>query len=174
MDPLAVSVARYSMLAGAVFALLFVADFLAIMIYVARGGDIDPKEGHVVTENRPLTGSDVAVLDGTGTPGGRYWGKHKVLLSRSTYITAMSLVDGTATKAQRRLVRAMKLGAVLFWLAWICGGLALMPSQPVFATLIIILLTGWFLQGARLVRKGRADALRKLKERQESREAHRH
>jgi len=174
MDSLLVTVARYSMLAAAVFALLFVVDFLAMIIYVSRSGNVDPEEGHVVTENRPLTSSDVAVLDGTGAPGGRYWGKHKVFLSRSTYISDMSLVDGTATKTQRLVVRGMKLGAILFWLAWVCAGLALLPSQPIFGTMIIIFLTGIFIQSVRMVRKGRADALRKLKERQESREAHRH
>jgi hypothetical protein len=174
MDSLLVTVAPYSLVAAAVFGLLFVVDLLAMVIYVARSGKIDPEEGHVVTENRPLTTSDVATLGNTGAPGGRYWGKHKVFLSRSKYITDMSLVDGTATEAQRRLVRGIKLAAILFWLAWVSGGLALLPSEPIFGTTIIIFLTGMFIQSVRMVRKGRADALRKLKERQESREARRH
>jgi hypothetical protein len=174
MESLLVTVAPYSLVAAAVFALLFVVDLLAMMIYVSRSGRIDPEEGHVVTENRPLTTSDVATMGNTGAPGGRYWGKHKVFLSRSTYISDISLVDGTATKAQRRLVRGMKLAAILFWLAWVFLGLALLPSEPIFGTTIIILLTGGFIQSVRMVRKGRADALRKLKDREESRAARRH
>jgi hypothetical protein len=174
MDSLLVTIAPYSMVAAAVFALLFVADLLAMMIYVSRSGKIDPEEGHVVTENRPLTTGGAARIGGTGAPGGRYWGKHKVFLSRSMFITDKSLVDGTATKAQRLLVRGMKLAAVFFWLAWVFLGLALLPSQPIFGATTIILLTGAFIQSVRSVRKGRADALRKLKERQESREARRH
>jgi hypothetical protein len=173
MYSLLVTVAPRSMVAAAVFALLFVVDLLAMMIYVSRSGKIDPEEGHVVTENRPLITSDVTILGGTGAPGGRYWGKHKVFLSRSTYISDVSLVDGTATEAQRRLVRGMKLAAILFWLASVFLGLALLPSEPIFGTTIIIVLTGMFIQSVRMVRKGRADALRKLKERQESREARR-
>jgi hypothetical protein len=174
MDSLLVTMAPYSLVAAAVFVLLFVADLLTMIIYVSRSGKIDPEEGHVVTESRPLTTSDVAIMGGTGAPGGRYWGKHKVFLNRSTYITDMSLVDGTATKAQRRLVQGIKLAAIFFWLAWVFGGLALLPSQPVLGTTFIIVLTGMFTQSVRMVRKGRADALRKLKEKQESREARRH
>jgi len=170
MDSLVMTVAPYCLVAAAAFALLFVVDLVAMMIYVARSGNIDPDEGHVVTENRPLTASDAAILGGTSGPGGRYWGKHKVFLSRSGYITDMSLVDGTATQAQRRLVGGIKLAAILFWLAWVFSGLALLASEPILGTTIIILFTGMFIHSARMVRKGRADALRKLKERKESRE----
>src|SRR5271170_7780291 len=100
MDSLLVTVVPYSLVAAAVFALLFVVDLLAMVIYVSRSGKIDPEEGRVVTENRSLTSSDVATMGGTGAPGGRYWGRHKVFLSRSLFVTDMSLVDGTATKAQ--------------------------------------------------------------------------
>ncbi|MGO8856686.1 MAG: hypothetical protein ACLQO1_13380 [Steroidobacteraceae bacterium] len=168
------TVATYSQVAAAVSALLFVVDLFAMMIYVSRSGKIDPEEGHVVTENRSLTANDSVAMGGSGVAGGRYWGKHKVFLSRSTYISDMSLVDGTATQAQRRLVRGIKLAAILFWLAWVFLGLSLLPSQPIFGTMIIIFLTYAFIQSVRMVRKGRADAMRKLKERQESREARRH
>lgn len=174
MDSLLVTIAPYSMVAAAVFALLFVADFLAMMIYVSRRGKIDPEEGHVVTENRPLTTGDAATMGGTGAPGGRYWGKRKVFLSRSMFITDKSLVDGSATRAQRLLVRGMKFAAVFFGLAWVFLGLALLPSQPEFGATTIILFTGAFILSVRSACKGRADALRKLKERQESREARRH
>lgn len=170
MDSLLVTVATFSEIAMYVFILLFVVDLLAMCIYVIRGGKVDPEEGHVVTEDRALTASDSMAMGGSGAAGGRYWGKHKVFTSRSLFITDMSLVDGTATKAQRLLVRGMKLGAIFFWLAWVCGGLALLPSQPVIGVMIVIFLTGFFIQSVRLVRKGRADALRKLQERQASRE----
>jgi len=105
----------------------------------------------------------------SGVAGGRYWGKHKVLASRSTFITDMSLVDGTATKAQRLLVRGIKLAGIFFFLAWVCGGLALLSSQPIAGVLIVIFFTGMFIHTVRMVRKGRADALRKLQEKQASR-----
>jgi len=173
MDSLLVTAARYSLVAAAVFALLFAVDFLAMMIYVARSGTIGPEEGYVVTENRALKSGDVA-MGGTSAPGGRYWGKHKVFLSRSTYITDMSLVDGTATKAQRRLAHGIQLGLVLFGLAWLFLRISLLPSQPVFGYLAAAGATYWVLMFIRASMKGRADALRKLKERQESREARRH
>ncbi len=165
MESLLVTVAPYSLVAAAMFALLFVVDFVAIMIYVARSGKIDPEEGHVVTENRPLTASDVATMGGTGAPGGRYWGKHKVFLSRSLFITDKSLVDGTATKAQRRLVNAANLAFVLFGLAWFCGGIAMLPSNTLGGLSFVGFATFWLICMAR-----RADALRKLKERQASRQ----
>jgi hypothetical protein len=172
VDSLLVTVAHFSEIAMYVFILLFVAVLLAMCIYVYRGGKVEPEEGHVVTENRALTANDSVSMGGSGVSGGRYWGKHKVLTSRSMFITDMSLVDGTATNAQRLLVRGMKLGAMLFWLAWVCGGLALLPTQPIFAIFITLFLTAIFIQSVRLVRKGRADALRKLQEIQASRQNH--
>lgn len=174
MHSLLVTVAPYSLLAAAVFALLFVVDLVAMMIHVARSGGIDPEEGHVVTENRPLTTSDMITMGDTGAPGGRYWGKHKVFLSRSTYITDMSLVDGTATKAQRRLAQGIQLGLVLFGLAFVCLAISLLPSQPVFGLLLAVGAAYWILMCIRLPMKGRVEALRKLKERRTLREARRH
>ena len=169
MESLLVTVAPYSLVAAAVFALLFVADFVAIALYVARSGKIDPEEGHVVTENRALKSGDVA-MGGTSAPGGRYWGKHKVFLSRSLFITDKSLVDGTATPAQRRLVNATKLAFVLFGLAWFCGGIAMLPSNTLGGVIFVAFATYWLIWTTRIDRKGRADALRKLKEKQASRQ----
>jgi hypothetical protein len=166
MDSLLVTMAPYSLVAATVFALLFIADCVGLMIYVSRSGRIDPEEGRVVTENRPL--------GGTGVLGGRYWGKRKVFLSRSMFVTEQSLINGTATKAQRRLANAAKLAFVLFGLAWLCGGIAMLPSNTLGGLCFVAFATYWLIWNARLDRKGRADALRKLKERQESREAHRH
>jgi len=108
-------------------------------------------------------------MGGSGTPGGKYWGKHKVLASRSMFVSDMSLVDGTATKAQRRVVHGMKLAAILFWLAWVCGGLTLPPSQPILGAILIVLLTYGFVMAVKSVRNGRADSLRKLQQRRASR-----
>ena len=173
MNSLLVSMATFSEIAMCVFILLFVVVLLALCIYVMRSGKVHPEEGTVITEDRALTANDSSSLGGSGVSGGRYWGKHKVFASRSMFITDLSLVDGTATKAQRLVVRGIKLGAILFWLAWICGGFALLPSQPVFGIGVIVVLTFAFIQSIRMVRKGRADALRKLQERLASRQ-HRH
>jgi hypothetical protein len=169
MESLLVTVAPYSLVAAAVFALLFVVNFVAIALYVARSGKIDPEEGHVVTENRALKSGDVA-MGGTSAPGGRYWGKHKVFLSRSLFISDKSLVDGTATPAQRRLVNAVKLAFILFGLAWFCGGIAMLPSNTLGGVIFVAFATYWLICTIRLDRKGRADALRKLKEKQASRQ----
>ena len=64
---------------------------------------------------------------GGGAAGGRYRGKHKVLVSRSTYIFAKSLVDGTAIKGQRLLIHGIDVGAGFFWLAFVFAGLTLLP-----------------------------------------------
>lgn len=173
MDSLLVSMATFSEIAMYVFILLFVVDLLTMCIYVMRSGRADPEEGKVITEDRALTANDSISVGGSGVSGGRYWGKRKVFASRSLFITDISLVDGTATKAQRFLVRGIKLGAILFWLAWVFGGLAVLPSQPVLGIGVIVVLTFAFIQSVRMVRKGRADALRKLQERQASRQ-HRH
>jgi hypothetical protein len=174
VDSLLVTVATFSEMAAYVFCLLFVVDLLAMGIYVSRIGKVEPEEGQVVTQNRPLTASDSIELGGSGAPGGRYRGKHKVFLSRSLFVTDLSLVDGTATKAQRRLVHGIKIAAILFWLAWVFGALTLLPSSPVLGLIFVIFITIWFLGGVRLVLKGRSDALRKLKARQESRQDRRH
>lgn len=169
MDSLLLAVSTFSEVAMYVVILLFVIDVLALCIYASRIGRIGAAEGQVVTENRPLTASDSAAMGGSGAPGGKYWGKHKVLASRSMFVSDMSLVDGTATKAQRRVVHGMKLAAILFWLAWVCGGLTLLPSQPIVGAILIILLTYGFVMAVKSVRKGRADSLRKLQQRQASR-----
>ena len=126
-----------------------------------------------MTENRALKSGDVA-MGGSSAPGGRYWGKHKVFLSRSMYITDMSLVDGTATKAQRRLAYGIELRMVLFGLAWLFLGISQLPSQPGFGFVAATFAIYWLFVFIRAPIKGRADALRKLQERQESREARRH
>jgi len=90
------------------------------------------------------------------------------------FITDKSLVNGTATKAQRRLVFCIKLAAIFFWLAWVCGGVSLLPSNPAAGLALITLMSIGFFLSVRSVRKGRADALRKLQERHESRQARQH
>jgi len=171
VDSLLLTVATYGEIAMYVVILLFAIDLLALSIYASRSGKIEPEESQLVTENRPLTAGDSAAMGGSGVPGGRYRGKHKVLASRSLFVSDMSLVDGTATKAQRRLVRGMKLAAIFFWLAWVFGELMLLPSQPILAAIFIMLLTYGFMMAVKSVRKGRADSLRKLQERQASRHA---
>jgi hypothetical protein len=169
LNSLLITVASFSETAVWVFGALFVADLVLVMIYVYRIGNVDKAEGRIVTEHRPLSTSDWITMGGSGFIAGKYWGKHKVLVSRSTYITEMSLVDGTATKSQRLLVRGIQLAAFFFWLAWVFGALTLLPSIPALALVFLLFVTIWFLGGVRLVLKGRADALRQLKERRASR-----
>src|SRR5271170_1114994 len=148
MASLLVTMAPYSWVGAAVFALLFIADFVGMMIYVSRSGKIDPEEGRVITKNRPL--------GGTGVLGGRYWGKRKVFLSRSMFISEQSLINGTATKAQRRLANAAKLAFFLFGLAWLCGGIAMLPSNTLGGVCFVAFATYWLINSARWDRKARA------------------
>jgi hypothetical protein len=84
-------------------------------------------------------------------------------LSRSSFISDESLVDGTATKSQRLIVHGIKLAFFLFWLLFVFGMLSVLPSNPVAALLVIIILSIIFFRAAAMMRKGRRDALRKLK-----------
>jgi hypothetical protein len=163
VDSLLVTVAKFSEMMLWIIGALFVLDFAALMIVVVRSGKIDEEEGSVVNEPVPLSGNDRNAMGGDVAVGGTGQAEKRVFLSRSSFISDESLVEGTATKSQRLIVHGIKLAFFLFWLLFVFGMLSVLPSNPVAALLVIIIVSIIFFRAAAMVRKGRAEALRKLK-----------
>jgi hypothetical protein len=156
VDTLLTKVANLCETAMWVAGVLFVVEFVAVFIYAYRSGTADKEEGRVITK----------CVRRSGLGAGRYWSKSKVLVSRSGYVSEMSLVDGTATKAERLIVHGIKLGFLLFWLAFVFGVLTLLPSEPGVALAMLLVMLCGFSCAVILVRRSRADALRELAEKQ--------
>jgi hypothetical protein len=163
VNSLIVTIAKFSETMLWVVGALFVADFAALMIVVVRSGKVDQEEGCVVNEQVPLSGNDRNAMGGDVAVAGTGQAKKRVFLSRSSFISDESLVDGTATKNQRLLVHGIKLAFLLFWLLFVFGVLSVLPSNPVAALLVIIIVSIIFFRAAAMIQKGRTDALRKLK-----------
>jgi hypothetical protein len=163
VNSLLVAIAKFSETMLWVVGALFVADFAALMVVVVRRGTMDQEEGCVVNEQVPLSGNNRNAMGGQIVVAGTGRAKAKIFLSRSSFISDESLVDGTATKSQRLLVHGIKLAFFLFWLLAVFGVLSVLPSNPVAGLLVIIILSVVFFKAAALMRKGRMDALRKLK-----------
>jgi hypothetical protein len=158
VDALLIKVANFSESAVWVVGSLFVLEFVALFYFVYRAGKRGKEEGRVVTEQ--MRGRSGPLI------GWRYWSKRRVLASRSAYISEMSLVDGTATKAERLIAHGIKLAFLLFWLAFVLGILTLLPSEPGLALSMLLLMCCALYYGVTLIRRSRADALRKLAEKQ--------
>jgi hypothetical protein len=139
-----------------VVGVLFVVEFVAVFIYTYRAGTADEEERHVMTRRARFS----------GLIAGRYWSKSKVLVSRSGYISEMSLIDGTATKTERLIVHGIKVAFLLFWLAFVFGILTLLPSEPGVALAMLLIMLCIFYCAVTAIRRSRADALRKLAEKQ--------
>ena len=159
MDTFLTRVANFSEIAVGVVGVLFILDFVAILIYVYRKGTADKEEERVVTEQARLPGSP---LRGSRLTAGRYWSKGKVLVSRSGYISEMSLVDGTATQAERWIARGLRVAFLSFWLAFAFGILTLVASEPGVALAMLFLWLWALARGVTMIRRSRADARRKL------------
>lgn len=158
------AIAKFSVRMLWVVGFLFVADFGAIILIVLRTGKVDQDEGCVVTKQGTVTGN---ALNRTGSGVNflgvsKYWGKEKILVHRSEFISDKSLVDGTATKSQRLLVHCAQLAFVLFWLLFVFIGLSLGPAQPIQGAFFVIVPSIGFSMAAVGMYKGRTDALRKL------------
>jgi len=117
----------------------------------------------VVTNQGTMTGNALNQTGGVNSLGvSKYWGKEKILVDRSEFISDESLVDGTATKSQRLLVHCAQLAFVLFWLLFVFIGLSLVPAQPIQGAFFIIVPSIGFSMAAVGMYKGHRDALRKL------------
>jgi hypothetical protein len=164
---LLIKVANFSAIAVWVVGVLFVLEFLAVCIYVYRAGTVGDDEGSVVTEQ---TRGSASPFRSGGFIAGRNWSKRKILFSRSKCVSEMSLVDGTATKAERLFVHGVKLAFLLFWLAFVFGILTILPSQPGRAVPMLLIMLYCLYCGVRLFWKERAEALRKLAQKQARRQ----
>ncbi len=152
------AIAKFSVRMLWVVGFLFVADFAAIILLVVRTGKVDQDEGRVAT-----TGGGGNLLGA--------WGKEKILVHRSEFISGESLVDGTATKSQRLLVHCFWLAFFLFWLLFVFIGLSLLPAQPIRGAFFVIVPSIGFFRAAVGMHKGHTDALRKLQARVARRKA---
>jgi hypothetical protein len=150
---------------------LFLADLAALIIVVLRSCKVGQEEGRVVDEQAPLFGDDRNGMGGDVTFAGTGQTKKRVFLSRSSFISDESLVDGSATKGQRLIVHGIKLAFLLFWLLVVFGMLSVLPSNPIAVLFVITIMSIILSQAATLVRKGRADAVGKLKREVASRKA---
>jgi hypothetical protein len=156
VDAFLTRVANFSETAMWVAGVLFVVAFVVVFIYAYRTTRADEDQGHVITKRARLS----------GLMAGRYWSKSKVLLSRSGYISEMSSVDGTATKTERLIVHGVMVAFLLFWLAFVFGSLTLLPSETGVALAMLFIMFCIFYRAVTAIRRGRADALRKLAEKQ--------
>ena len=156
-----VAIAKFSETMLWVVGTLLVADIAAMIIVVVRSGTVDKEEGSVVSGRRPLTGSSLNAMGGEFVAG-RYVSKEKVLVSRSSFISDESLVDGSATQSQRLIVRGIKVVFLLLWLLLVFGGLSLLPEEPALAVIFVVVPSVFFYRAAAMMRRGRQDALRKL------------
>jgi hypothetical protein len=166
MNSLLIRVANFSGTMLSVTGFLLASNLVVLMIVVVRRGKVENDEGCVLKEQGPITanalnevGSGVNVVGG----GGKYMAKEKILVSRSLFISDQSLVDGTAKKSERLMVQGIKLFFFLFWLLFVFIGLSLLPSEPVAGAIFVIGPTVFFARAAFMMRKGRQDALRKLR-----------
>jgi hypothetical protein len=163
MNSLLDTIAKFSETMLWVVGPLFLADLAALIIIVLRSGTVNQEEGRVVDEQGPLFQDDRNAMGGEVTFAGTGQTKKRVFVSRSSFISDESLVDGTATKSQRLMVHGIKLAFLLFWLLVVFGMLSVLPSNPIAVLFVITIMSIIFFQAATLIRKGRADALGKLK-----------
>ncbi|MGA7634620.1 MAG: hypothetical protein WCB11_27970 [Terriglobales bacterium] len=156
-----VTIATFSQKMLWVVGCLMIADLASIALIALRIGKADPEEGQVITQRGFGSGGALNPAGGS-VGGGTYVLKEKVLFSRSGYISDESLVDGTATKSQRRLVHCAQLLFFLFWLLFVFIGLSLLPTAPIGGAIFIILPTYGFSRAAVGMHRGRVEALRRV------------
>jgi hypothetical protein len=142
---------------------LFLVNLAALIIIVLRSGRVNKEEGRLVDEQGPLSQDDRNAMGGDVTFDGTGQTRKRVFVSRSSFISDESLVDGTATKSQRLIVYGIKLVFLLFWLLVVFGMLIVLPSNPIAVLFVITIMSIILFQAATLVRKGRADAVDNLK-----------
>ena len=162
-----VTIATFSQKMLWVVGSLMVADLVSLFLIALRIGKVDPEEGHVVTERGSGSGGALNPVGGA-VGGGRYALKEKVFVSRSGYISDESLVDGTATKNEQRLVHCAKLLFFLFWLLFVFIGLNLLPTEPIGGTFFAVFPTIVFFRLAVGIHRDRVERLRKLQMKRET------
>lgn len=111
---------------------VLVVDLVAMIVYTIRHGQSDNLEGKVITENRPLGAISLRYPPLMGLS------KRKMLGSKSGYVTMDSLVDGSATFAERMMVVGIITAMVSFFLIFVGVGLLLMKDLLIFVLFPVI------------------------------------
>lgn len=111
---------------------VLVADLAAMIVYTLRHGQSDHLQGKVITENRPLSAMSLRIPPPMG------WSKRKMLGSKSGYVTMDSLVDGSATFAERMMVVGIITAMVSFFLVFVGVGLLLTKDLLIFVLFPVI------------------------------------
>ena len=99
-------------------------DMTAMSVYTIRRGQKKDEEGRTVTEDRAPNWSL-----GTRLPMGRT--KQKLLVSRREGIRMKSLVDGTATTAERLVALGIAAAFTSFFLVFVGVSLVLLEQSPI-------------------------------------------
>jgi len=107
-----------------VSATVLVGDMTAMSVYTIRRGQKKDDEGRTVTEDRAPNWSL-----GTRLPMGRT--KQKLLVSRREGIRMKSLVDGTATTAERLVALGIGAAFTSFFLVFVGVSLILLEQSPI-------------------------------------------
>ena len=98
-------------------------DVMALVAYTIRRSQTHTMEKNTITSHRALN-LEVDNLPRVGRS------KIKMLGSRSSFVTAQSLVDGSATRGERLMVLGIVAMFVAFGLIFVGWGLMLMKSLP--------------------------------------------
>ena len=105
---------------------IMVVDGTLLAIYTLCRGRTDAEEGKTITVDQPMSPMR---LRGFGI--GRKWSRQNVLVSRrSDHISIESLVDGTATLAERFVVFGINVFIVCFVLLFYGFGLLFLDESP--------------------------------------------
>ena len=108
---------------------IMVVDGTLLAIYTLRRGRTDAAEGKTITVDQPMSPMSPMRLRGFGIRRG--WSRQNVLVSRrSDHISIKSLVDGTATLAERLIVFGLNVFIVCFVLLFYGFGLLFLDESP--------------------------------------------
>lgn len=99
---------------------IFVSALVYLIIQIARKGELGKDQGHVVTTH-DMYGSTDPMVRGVS--------KEKVFYSRVKSITVESLVKGTATRQDWKLVIGFNVVMLSFAMIFLGVGLALLPES---------------------------------------------
>lgn len=123
---------------------IFVPTMLALAIYALRRGE--PDEAPVTPTMQPF-GPHPATGRPTGLTATRWRSRVRLLAGRRTMITMDSLVNGTATRAERVVVVGINVALVSFWLIFLGIGLLMLPTTSGIS-LVLPVVTGLWLFNA--------------------------
>ncbi|HXG03996.1 MAG TPA: hypothetical protein VNO23_11370 [Candidatus Binatia bacterium] len=149
---------------------IFVTTMLALLTYALRGGE--PDEMPVAPSMQPF-GPDPATGRPAGLTASRWRSRVRVLAARRRFITMDSLVDGTATGAERAVVAGINVALVSFWLIFLGIGLVMLPKTTGIS-LVFPVVTGLWLFNALKSQWDDLVAARRRRERRAGRAGRRH